>query len=223
MLKVYRKPQKDEFLLVGVDTAAGGADYSASQFISKSRNDVPMVYHSHKIANEMTNELFPILEKIYDITGNQPVVAYERNNGGQFEMERLASYNRFNKYTCFQMPTYGITTPETSIKYGWDTNTATRPKMLADLKNAIDKMLIKIYDRKTIEELFSFIIVQTSSSWKAQAEVNAHDDLVMSLAIAWQLYQYCEPPQKEEPIKPKILHEQRYNNNFIDPILGDDF
>jgi len=44
--------------------------------------------------------------------------------------------------------------------------------------------------------MFSFIISQTSTSWKAQAEQGAHDDLIMSLAIAWQLYQTENPEVK---------------------------
>jgi hypothetical protein len=67
--------------------------------------------------------------------------------------------------------------------------------MLEDLKNAIDNKLIRIYDKQTVNEMFAFIVVQTSSSWKAQAEKHAHDDLIMSLAIAWQLYQTEQPEQ----------------------------
>jgi hypothetical protein len=65
--------------------------------------------------------------------------------------------------------------------------------MLSMLKEAIDNNLITIYDKPTISEMFSFIISQTSSSWKAQAEQGAHDDLIMALAIAWQLYQTEQP------------------------------
>ena len=65
--------------------------------------------------------------------------------------------------------------------------------MLADLKECIDNRLIKLYHQKTVEEMFSFIVVQTTTTWKAQAEQGGHDDLVMSLAIAWQLYQSEEP------------------------------
>ena len=58
--------------------------------------------------------------------------------------------------------------------------------MLQDLKEAIDGQLLKLYDKATVNELFTFIISKTG---KPQAEQNTHDDLVMSLAIAWQLYQ----------------------------------
>jgi hypothetical protein len=195
MLKKYRNLDQGEFVVVGVDTAAGGSDYCAAQFISKTHLDVPIVYHEHTLASEMTPVLQGELERIYDITQVQPVVAYERNNGGVFELERLALLNRLGKYKIFSMPQYGGVHNQQPSKIGWDTNTATRPKMLSDLKECIDGHLIKLYDKKTIEEMFSFIVVQTTTTWKAQAEQGSKDDLVMSLAIAWQLYQSQEPTQ----------------------------
>ena len=194
MLNRYRKLEQGEFIVVGVDTAAGGGDYCAAQFLSKTKLDVPIVYHSKSLATKMTPILFNELERIYDITRIPPVVAYERNNGGVFEMERLAALNRSNKYRVFIMPTYGNVDNPEAKKLGWITSTASRPKMLADLKEAIDKRLIKLYDKRTSNEVFSCIVVQTSTAWKAQAEVGANDDLVMALAIAWQLQQSEKEP-----------------------------
>lgn len=196
MLSHYRKLDPNEFIVVGVDTAAGGTDYCAAQFLSKTKLDVPAVYHSKALATEMTPILFGELERIYEKTGVPPVIAYERNNGGVFEMERLASLNKLNKYRVFTMPTYGTVNNPEAKKLGWDTNTATRPKMLADLKEAIDKKLVKLYDKRTVSEMFSFIVIQTSTAWKAQAEQGAHDDLVMALAIAWQLQQSERKPDQ---------------------------
>ena len=140
----------------------------------------------------MTNAIFPILEKIYDVTEVKPTIAYERNAGGNFEMERLATMNRLGKYELFKMPTVGRLDAPEAVKYGWSTNTATRPAMLSQLKEAVDGKVLTLYDKPTVEEMYSFIVSRTSSSWKAQAETGSHDDLVMSLAIAWQLYQMCE-------------------------------
>lgn len=192
MFRQYRIIEPREFFVVFADTSVGLGDYCAVQFLSKTKIDIPLVYHSKSIATEMTNAIYPVLEKIYDTTGIKPVVAYERNNGGVFELERLAALNRLGKYEIFKMPTTGnIDNPEPT-KIGWDTNTATRPKMLQDFKDAVDNKLLRIYDKPTITELYSFILAQTSSSVKAQAEKGAHDDLVMSGAGAWQLYQMCE-------------------------------
>lgn len=194
MFKQFRKFEPNEFIVVGADTSMGGVDYSAAQFLSKTNLDVPLVYHSRKTTSYMTNELLPVLEKIHDETNVPPVIAYETNNGGSFELERLAQLNRLNKFRVY-MQRRGIGTLDdpSPKKYGWTTSSATRPVMLQDLKEAVDNQLIRIYDETTITEMFAFIINQTSTSWRAQAEEGAHDDLIMSLAIAWQLYQSEQP------------------------------
>lgn len=193
MFRQYRTINRGEQFIAFGDCSTGLGDYSACQFLSKTKLDIPLVYHSKKLSTEMTNDIYPVLDKLFDTTGLKPLIAYERNNGGVFEMERLATLNRAGKFEIFKMPTYGNVNNPDSTKLGWDTNTATRPKMLSDWKEAIDKRLVVIYDKPTINEHFSFIIVSTSSSVKAQAEQGAHDDLVMSAAGAWQLYQTHKP------------------------------
>lgn len=195
MLRKYREWERGEFVVVGADTAMGGLDYCAAVFLSKTKLDLPLVYHSKSLATEMTPKLHLELENIYDQTGVKPVVAPETNNGGTFEIERLATLNRNSKYTIYQQKRNIGTTDavENAVKLGWTTSSATRPIMLQMLKECIDNQLIHIYDRPLINEMFSFIISQTSSSWKAQAEQGAHDDLIMALAIAWQMYQTEEP------------------------------
>jgi len=208
----YRNYEKGEFYVVFADTAWGGTDYCATQFLSKTRLDVPVVYHSRVLASEMTPQIHNELERIYDETQVKPVVAFERNNGGVAEMERLATLNRNGKYRIYvEKRNVGTTeSTENTVKLGYTTSSATRPTMLSMLKEAIDSRLINIYDRPTVNEMFSFIISQTSNSWKAQAEQGAHDDLIMSLAGAWQLYQTEGPiskPVKTRQRPPKVrLH-----------------
>lgn len=192
MYRQFRPIAKGEFIVVGVDTATGLGDYVTAQFLSKTKLDVPLVYHSKNTMTEFTVSLATTLERIYDVTGIKPIVAIERNNGGVFELDRLAALNRLDKYIIFVMPQAGNVDNQQTKLLGWSTNTATRPQMLQDLKNGIDNSLIGIYDEATITELFSFIIVTSNSSMKAQAESGAHDDLIMALAIAWQLYQLCD-------------------------------
>lgn len=201
----YRPYQKGEFFVVACDTAWGGLDYCTGQFLSKTNLDVPVVYHSKVLASEMTPLIHSELERIHDETGVQPVVAFERNNGGVAEIERLATLNRSGKYRIYvEQRNVGTTdTTENSTKLGWTTSSASRPTMLSMLKEAVDSKLIGIYDKPTINEMFSFIVSQTSSSWKAQAEQGAHDDLIMALAIAWQLY------QTENPITQPVRTRER--------------
>ncbi len=197
----YRKYEKGEFYVVGADTAWGGTDYCTAQFLCKTKLDIPTVFHSKVLASEMTPLIHAELERIYDETGVKPVVAFERNNGGVAEIERLATLNRSGKYIIYTEKTNIATTESTgeSIKLGWTTSSASRPTMLSMLKEMVDGKLVRIYDKPTITEMFSFIVSQTSSSWKAQAEQGAHDDLIMALAIAWQLYQTEDPIQPPKP------------------------
>lgn len=210
MFRRYRQYERGEFYLVFCDTAWGGADWCAGQFLCKGKIDVPVVYHSKQLASEMTPRIHQELEAIYDKTGVQPVVAFERNNGGVAEMERLASLNRQGKYRIYVEKTNIGSTQgvENSTRLGYTTSSATRPTMLSMLKEAIDNRLIRVYDKPTINEMFSFIISQTSSSWKAQAEKGSHDDLIMSLAGAWQLYQTEVPLLLENEEDYIRLYEQ---------------
>lgn len=209
MFRRYRNYQPGEFIVVGADTAWGGTDYCAAQFISKTKLDVPVVYHSKVLASEMTPLIHNELERIYDETHVQPVVAFERNNGGVAEIERLATLNRSYKYRIYQEKSNVGSTESTkdTVRLGWTTNSATRPAMLSMLKEAIDNKLLRISDKPTVNEMFSFIVSQTSSSWKAQAEQGAHDDLIMALAIAWQLYQSESPPPVDDP----VMHEEIFD------------
>lgn len=215
MWRKYRPYQRGEFILCFADTAAGGGDFCAAQFLSKDNLDIPTVYHSKSIATEMTPRLHEELERIYQQTGVKPVVCYERNNGGVYELERLNTLNRNQKYTVYRQKRNVGTRISTndSPKLGWDTNSATRPAMLGMLKEAIDGNLITIIDRPTINEMFSFVEVRTTSGWKAQAESNAHDDLIMSLAGVWQMYQTEDKPRDKNEYRPR-------RKKFYDSVTG---
>lgn len=192
----FRPWQQGEFCVAFLDTAAGGNDRCAGQFMSHKWLDVPEVYHAQVTGSFVTPLMHEELCRISRETGVQPVIAFERNNGGNFEMDRLARLNRYGLYRIYTMKTTDPTGRMTDTgKLGWDTNLATRPKMLQELKDAIEGSLIHLYHRQTVNELFSFII---KANGRAEAEVGAHDDLVMALAGVWQLYQTEAPIVQSE-------------------------
>ena len=75
MYRTYRTLETNEFILCAVDTASGGGDYTAAQFLSKTKIDVPLVYHSKTTTSDYIPTLADTLNKIFDITGVRPVVA----------------------------------------------------------------------------------------------------------------------------------------------------
>lgn len=199
MFRQYRPIEPGEFIIAGGDCSQGGDDFNACQFYSKTKLDIPLVYHSQGVAAQMTPDIFTVLEKIADKTGVKPVVGFERQMGGASEMERLKVLNKNNKYKLFVMPNLGTNRndrPQTN-KIGFDTTGSTRPILVGGLKEAIDGQILKIYDQKTVNELFIFII---NNQGKPVAAQGGHDDLVMSLAGSWFMAQHSIPEQLSPPV-----------------------
>lgn len=203
MFRRYRHWEKGEFVLIFADTSWGGGDFCAAQFLSYQQLDVPLVYHQNNLASEMTPYLHREAESIFSATGVPPVLCLERNNGGVAELERLKRLNRSGQYVLYREKVrtgYKVSEGE-GQRLGYTTSSATRPVMLGMLKEAVDNRLLKIYDRPTINEMFSFVEKQTPGGWKPQAESGAHDDLVTALAGVWQMYQTERPPARDRPPK----------------------
>lgn len=187
MLRLFRQPERNEFFVVGGDCSQGGIDSNWAQFLSKDKIDIPLVLEQNGVAADMTPILHQTLEWLFDKTGVQPVVALERNMGGTSEMERLRKLNRLQKYRLYLYKRMGETDGEQQTeKLGFNTDSISRPRMLGDLKVAIDSIGLKIYDEETINQLSTFIVNKNN---RPEAAPNTHDDAVMSLAIALQLYQ----------------------------------
>lgn len=188
MIRQYRDIKPGEFFVVGGDCSQGGIDSNWGQCISKDAVDVPLVLEMPGVAANFTPLLHQTLEWIFDKTGVQPVVALERNMGGSSEMERLRQLNRLQKYRLYNYKGFGTNKGEESTeRLGWVTDAASRPRMIGDLKSAVDVQALKLYDKETIDQLSTFIVNKRSG--KPEAAPNTHDDAVMSLAVAWQLYQ----------------------------------
>lgn len=194
MFRQYRNIEKGEFIIIAGDCSQGGADDNFTQFFSKTKLDIPLVYQKKGVAAEMTTAIYPVLNRLFEVTGVKPLVAFERNNGGASEMQRLDVLNREGKYDLYKMITTGTAKTEverTTEKLGWDTNTATRPTMLGDWKVAFDGRLVTIYDQETLDQHKSFIV---NKRGKPEAANNQRDDAVIACAIAWQIHQMSAIP-----------------------------
>lgn len=188
MFRQFRSLEQGELIVIGGDCSQGGLDSNWCQFMSKTKLDIPLVFEMRGVAADMTAQLYPILNKIFDITKVVPVIALERNNGGASEMTRLDVLNNQNhKYYCWRMPVFGDKDQlKATPKLGWDTSTLTRPIMLAEWKQAFDNHLIQIYDEETIKQHKTFVV---NSQGKPEAASGKHDDAVFACAVAWQVYQ----------------------------------
>jgi hypothetical protein len=188
MFRLYRKPVKGEFFVVFADGAQGGIDSNYVQFLSKTQMDFPLVLQMPGVSAEATPYIRQALEWIYNQTGVKPVFAFERQNGGASEMHNLNQTNQQGKYKLYAPKTEE---GDSKDKLGWDTTNVTRPNMLGEWLTAFNSGLFKIYDKDTIDQHQTFIV---NKNGRPEADVNTHDDAVMSCAGAYQLYQTENPP-----------------------------
>jgi len=207
MIYLYRQPELHEQIVIGSDPAEGG-DYSTFVAISKKYADVVMVGQSKEESTQLGVTLNAVGLWIKNKTQIFPTVGPE-NNVGSATIARLKDLNYPQIY---RMPSSFVsTTDEESLKYGWSTNQATRPKMLDDLALAIRQQVLKIPSKQIIDELFTFI--RHVRTGKPQADSGSHDDLVIALAIAWQLYQTVTV-QNPETARRILLNNKKMKNKW---------
>ncbi|MCA9312893.1 hypothetical protein KDA08_01035 [Candidatus Saccharibacteria bacterium] len=203
MFRLYRQLEKGEFLVYGGDTAQGGIDANYGHFISKTKGDVPLVFKKQGVAASATPLIRNALNWVHDQTKVKPCVALERQNGGASEMHRLDDTND-GLYTIYYPYNEDGGRKD---KPGWDTNEKTRAQMLGDWLKAFNNGLIRIYDQDTVEQHQTFI---TNKRGKPEADSNTHDDAVMSIAIAYQLFltenPFVKPVRTRQPRKKVRLH-----------------
>ncbi len=201
MFTQYRELRRDEFILVFLDTAGEGSDLNSAKFLSRDFLDIPIHLSYEGSVIDVTPQLKIALEWIYDQTGVKPVVAYETNNGGGYELERLNRLNVNQKYIVYRQYVLDPTTKQLvkTEKLGWNTNSATRPVMLAGVEELVNNQLVTIYHAPTVTQMFSFVKHKTNSGWRAEAETGSHDDDIMALAGVWQLYQTEKPTSTVKP------------------------
>jgi len=116
------------------------------------------------------------------------IAGVERNNHGHATLTVLKGiYN--NIYTEERKE---FKTDRQTQKLGWNTNAASKPKMMYDLKTAITEELIVVSSRTIIRELWTYP-TQDLGQTKFREDDEHHWDLVIALAIAWQMRIHAIP------------------------------
>lgn len=183
----------------GHDVAGGvGLDSSTSVFIDfytlpakvvatyKSNTIKPDVF-GHEVIREC--ELF----------GN-PVCAIENN---KFDMAiGVLKYRGYDKIYFTEIKETRAGFPPTTRTYGWNTNTMSKPKMLFDLKKAVEDGHLELSDPDLIAELRSYTRDDLMDRDEDVRLTTRHFDLLISCAIAYQMRNWAEISV------PKISYQQ---------------
>ena len=190
-LLIYENPDKDFGYIIGVDSAEGLEHGDNSVALILKRDLIPSVVGIlvGKIDPDELGKTCLLLAEEY----NEAYLVIETNNHGFAVISHVREAEYPNMYTEKSFDKWG---QKESRKWGWNTNTITRPILVDGIAKAVRDMATRIPDRGTLDEMGTFII---NEKGKAQAQAGCKDDRVMALGLAIQGHIRC--PQYEKPIK----------------------
>lgn len=173
---IWRKAEAGKKYVISSDVARGDSgDYSTFHVIDYETCEVCAEFMGKIPPDKLADMLFDYGKKY-----NDALICPEQNTFGYFTCVKLrdAGYPRLyyqnNSGDIFE---YRSNDPDAIP--GFSTQTRTRNQILTKLEEAIRNSRLKTYSQRLYDQLQAFVW----NGAKAQAAKDAHDDLIMSLAI----------------------------------------
>ncbi len=137
-------------------------------------------YESNLVSpNVLVDEMLWAYEEYFN-----PIMAPENNSIGQAVIAILKE--RGMQHILYVEEKIDKITKARINRYGWNTNSKTKPKMIFDLAEAVKNGDITVNSVSALKELRGFSNQDVDYS-TFDPETSKHFDRVMSLAIAWQM------------------------------------
>lgn len=187
-LKIFRKYNPMNRTAGAMDVAGGvGLDSSTSVFLDYDVLPVQV------IATYRNNEIKP------DVFAHEIVrqakrfgecyVAPEKNYGSTIDILKTIYPTQMIHRTQRGSEKILYTT---AVEFGWDTNNATKPAMLADLAHALENGLIDLNDPDLIAEVRSYTTGDLMDREPDVRLTTRHFDMLMALCIAWSIRHFVK-------------------------------
>ncbi len=193
-IDIYEEPKKGHPYVLGGDTAGDGSDYFTGLVIDNSNSKQIAKLRHNKIDEDEYSRQIYCLGTYY----NNALVGLE-NNYSTYPTKKLKEYDYPKMY---------IREVEDNIaeviqdKYGFLTTKATRPIILAMLKEIFRDNISYIND---LDVLYEGLVFIKNEKGRPEAEQGKHDDLIMGLAITYYIRTQqsfiVEKIEKEEKIE----------------------
>lgn len=207
-VEIWKRPIQGEFYVIGGDVAEGkiDGDYSVGQVLDSNCDNVA-TWYGHIDPDLFGYELVK-LAKYY----NDAYLSVEANNHGLTTLKAIQGYDYWNLYFA---KIYDRFTDSITQKLGWQTTSKTKPMMIDKLAEFVRDFHIGVKSRTTIQELLTYIIEENGST---NAQQGCHDDTVMALAIALQVWL----EGKGDNYEPEHVNEDKNTNReVVDPLFED--
>ena len=176
-LQVWVPPDWEENYIIGADVALGvRQDYSTAVIMDKGGR-VCALFRDNTIDPTKFGEWLFYLGRYY----NNALLAVESNSMGIATLTQLKHMNYINMY--YETKAAKLSHEETETP-GFRMTTGSKPRVIGQLKNAIEEDDIWVPSKDMIAEMKTYISDDTG---KTMALEGHHDDTIMALAIAWEV------------------------------------
>ena len=182
-LKIYQASQPEEKYVIGADTCESALthDEACAQVIKRSTWTQVAHLHGHMNPEDFAERLIAL-----GLYYNRALLCPERNGPGLVTVTYLA--NRMYPNICRQRKSVVSDSGQWSEteEYGFHTNVKTKPLIIDQLQNALRSLNIVLHDQLTLDELRSYVVIQTSKEGNTTmgADQGKRDDCTIALAIA---------------------------------------
>ena len=177
---IYKEPEEGKPYVIGGDTSGEGSDFFVAQVLDNITGEQVAVLRHQYDEDTYAKQVF-CLGRYF----NDALVGIEANFSS-YPIKRLEQLGYRNQYVREQEDTY---TGAIRKAFGFRTTATTRPVIIGTLVEAMRDGINLVNDRTTLEEMLTFV---RNEKLRPEAEEGAHDDCVLSLAIAW----YIRPQQR---------------------------
>ena len=207
-IKIYEKPKKYYPYVLAGDTAGEGSDYFIGQVLDNTDGSQVAVLRQELDEISYTRQMY-CLGMYY----NKALIGIEANYS-TFPIQELERLKYPNQYVRVKEDKY---TKKTEKSYGFKTTTVSRPRILGQLQAIIKESIELLVDIDTLKEGLTFI---KNEKGRAEAQVGYHDDLIMALAIA---YDIRSQQSMKKVSKQKIIENKMYKDFGIEQEIQEDY
>ena len=192
-IKIYEKPKKYYPYVLAGDTAGEGSDYFIGQVLDNTDGSQVAVLRQETDEISYTRQMY-CLGMYY----NKALIGIE-SNYSTFPIQELERIKYPKQYVRITEDKY---TKKKEKSFGFKTTSISRPRILGQLQAIIKESIELLVDTETLREGLTFI---KNEKGRAEAQVGYHDDLIMALAIAYDI----RPQQKMKKEVQEIEQIQR--------------
>ena len=168
---IYKEPEKDAPYVIGADTAGDGSDWNVAQVLDNRTGEQVCTLRMQYGETAFADQLYQL-----GMYYNTALIGVEVNFSTYcvLELERRM-YPK--QYVRQAIDNY---THKPAQRFGFHTNQNTRETIVSNLVE-VSRDIFLFNDKATLEEMLTFV---RNEKMRAEAELGAHDDCIMSLAIA---------------------------------------